>query len=72
MVMSELQRLKKESQEWYDNNRHKGYYQHECPGWTDQHNRAIKMQRLNERLNPPEPRDQGIDSMTMEDFLGKQ
>lgn len=30
------------------------YYEHETPGWLDEHNRQIEIARLQRQLNPPD------------------
>ena len=47
MVMSsELRRLEEESTKWFEENGHKGYYSHECPGYMEEHNRQIRIRQL--------------------------
>ena len=41
-----LRRLEGESSAWQRTERGKGFYVHDCPGWSDEHNRQIEIDRL--------------------------
>ncbi|HEY4523566.1 MAG TPA: hypothetical protein VJK04_01690 [Candidatus Paceibacterota bacterium] len=49
----ELQRLKEESRQFQEKRR-VFYYEHETPGFLDEHNRQIRIARLSEQPYPPE------------------
>jgi hypothetical protein len=49
-----IHELREESRRWSEENGHKGFYSHECPNASEQHNRECEIRRRIERDRDPD------------------